>query len=311
MNLPEHETARLCRLCDAVVDGTASGKELAALRKWLNESEPARMTYLRYMDLSAQLFERDRSRGGVRPEVPVTPGRWRVLAGLSGIAAAACLALGIGLLLRPADRALPVAKADDLPMAVEPIPTGETVLAAVEISGSMVGDGRSYAAVEAEIMRRLRGLEPGTRFNVVAFSTEQWKFRPDPVWATPANLDAAASWLDAYRPDADGHPEWPGGDWRSYKGGRHVGADIPGTFARCFEQSPTHILYAADWVSDPGTPRVKKQTLIEQLRSLQKASASPVRIDTVVYAADADNQFLGALSRENGGELIEAARRGE
>ncbi len=73
----------------------------------------------------------------------------------------------------------------------------------VDVSGSM--HGASIAQARDALDAALARLDPGDRFNVIAFNNRAWSLFPTPHQATPANVGAARRWVG--RLDASGGTE--------------------------------------------------------------------------------------------------------
>ncbi|HMP72273.1 MAG TPA: hypothetical protein PKE55_03325 [Kiritimatiellia bacterium] len=79
---------------------------------------------------------------------------------------------------------------------------GERIFLIVDVSVSMVEDVRGgypgFKLVKEEFGRLIKGLSPGTFFNVIAFAHSYDRFKDQMVLASTANKDAAISWLARY-----------------------------------------------------------------------------------------------------------------
>ena len=79
---------------------------------------------------------------------------------------------------------------------------GERVFILVDVSTSMLEDSRGgfngFKLVRDELSRMIRGLSPGTFFNLGAFAYSFDQFKDNMVLASPDNKQAAISWLARY-----------------------------------------------------------------------------------------------------------------
>ena len=108
------------------------------------------------------------------------------------------------------------------------------------------------------------------------------------------------------RPDSGEPPEWPSDDWQDFEDGEHFGADLLATMSFCFEKRPDRIIYATDWVGDPGSVHVSKQDLIESIRDWQRERDTQATLDVVVYKPDGHNRFLRHVAIDNNGRFMQA-----
>src|SRR2546423_7403845 len=94
MNLTDHNILELNELCNAVVDGTLTDDQRAALCHWLVGSEEARQFYVRVTGMSASLFC---YAGEMQTGEPATDGQarrpWKWMIGF--LALAACVAVAL------------------------------------------------------------------------------------------------------------------------------------------------------------------------------------------------------------------------
>jgi hypothetical protein len=311
----ETVTEEVRQLVAGAADGTLDGEGKAALCRALDESEDARRYYLRYMQVAAQLEELGATSDDV--EFAVSELRQSKVRRIWGIVAVAAVLALVGLvIMRGTDKQVevvpeqPIAQAPpETPEPVAPVPSdGPLTLAAIEISGSMTADGREFEPVVHRVFEELSGLSAGDAFNLVAFATDRELFQPQAVAATPDNLAAAREWIMTKCPDLGESPEWPSDDWQDFEDGEHFGADLLATMSFCFEKRPDRIIYATDWVGDPGSVHVSKQELIESIRDWQRERETQATLDVVVYKPDGHNRFLRRVASDNGGRFLEAVR---
>jgi len=287
-------------LVESALEGTLDAAGLARLESLLAEDPGRRRDYLRRAHLAAMLIERG---GEAAPRRARRPLAVPVLAAAALVVAWAGLAfLGGG---REPARPAPVefALEERALERVAPGP-GRVLAGAVDISASMVSEGRELAPLVERLFDELEALEPRDRFSLLAVGRELHAFRSAPVVATPENLAAAREWLEGLSPEVAGRPGWPDRGWREWRGGRHFGADLLAAMERCFSYRPDRIVYATDWVMEPGSVRTEKQALIEATRRWQRGLEEPARLDVFVDRLDGHNRFLGDYAAEHGGRFV-------
>lgn len=108
MNLTDHEILELNELCGGVVEGTITAAQGARLAAWLRESEEARRFYVRALGQSASLHSYASEMHAEAPDAPADKGARFPWWWTAALPAAAAIALGAWLALRPASEPVPV-----------------------------------------------------------------------------------------------------------------------------------------------------------------------------------------------------------
>lgn len=155
------------------------------------------------------------------------------------------------------------------------------VVYVVDSSASM--DDKLLRRLAASIADGLRELAPSDRFNILAFNSEVTRFQKSPVEPSPANLKAAAAFLEKLRPQGRTDIEKALLDAISQK------ASAPRLLFLISDGS------ASAGCLDPGT--------------IVKDSLKALDGDTVVYGiqvGQTSDRTLEALARRTGGECIAA-----
>jgi Ca-activated chloride channel family protein len=159
------------------------------------------------------------------------------------------------------------------------------VIYLLDASGSM--DDKLFRRLAASIAEGLRELGPRDRFNVIAFNSELTRFQKSSVDPTPANLKAAAAFLEKLRPQGRTDLGKALLDVASVK------ATVPRMLFVVSDGS------ASAGCLDPGT--------------IVKDAMKAIDPDTVVYGiqvGQAGDRTLETLARRTGGECIAADENG-
>jgi Ca-activated chloride channel family protein len=137
---------------------------------------------------------------------------------------------------------------------------------------------RSYSAME----KLLRSLTPTDSYNLLLFNQDVSSFQPDPVPATPANIQSALDFVRASR----------------LRGGTDLGKALTAALAQC--KSPgSSIVALTDGNSDRGTTVLGRKIAAEYARQW-KASAQHPRTDIFAVGDDANLPLLRQIAANDG-----------
>lgn len=83
---------------------------------------------------------------------------------------------------------------------------GERIAFVIDVSPSMLEDGRGgingFNTIKTEVVRMVKGLSPGTFFNIITFSHAVDLFQPEMVLASREMKEAVAHWIEPYNDEA-------------------------------------------------------------------------------------------------------------
>lgn len=150
-------------------------------------------------------------------------------------------------------------------------------------SGSMAGDKIAQARDAARAM--LLQLDPDDRFTLHAFDDQLASFRSAPVLATPANLTAAARWIDDL---AD-----------------RGGTDLDLGLRRGLEAAAVEGHFDALVLLSDGMATSGETDDVQILANATARAAGETRIFTVSVGTDADFPLMEALARHNRGRHVD------
>jgi hypothetical protein len=174
-----------------------------------------------------------------------------------------------------------------------------SVVFVVDISGSMVEGQKneaSYGRLESEVEKALRGLEPRTRFGLVAFSAAAETYRMDLVDARADEIGRAMAWLKKQSPVAGYlNPK----DEKMKEKHRGTRADLG--LDRAFRMKPDTIFF----VSDGAPTGVGDDEVFALVEKNQSTQTRRVVVHAVAYLAEGGESFMRELARKNNGEYQE------
>jgi len=152
--------------------------------------------------------------------------------------------------------------------------TGERIAIVVDVSSSMLEDERGgirgFEAIKTEIKRLIKGMSPGTFFNIIMFSHDVDLFQPEMVLASKDNKQGAVTWIEPFNSESDGSlsgvmyfnykPSVVVESYRAMDGTTRI--DLALTAA--LEQGADTVFLLTD-----GAPRIRKQLPPEQWKEWQ------------------------------------------
>ena len=175
----------------------------------------------------------------------------------------------------------------------------KTIVFVFDISGSMIRPPKSpetYEKLEAEIIKVLNGMSPGTKFGLVGFSKGADAYRQEPVDARPDEKGNAIAWLKSMNPT---HAEKLG--FAKYKNGRHQGTRADLGLERAFKMKPDTIFFVSDGEPTGTTPA----EVIRDVEAAQRNLSKPATVNAVAFLADSGQKFMRDLAEKNQGVFRE------
>lgn len=183
---------------------------------------------------------------------------------------------------------------------------GSRILFLVDISGSMVQDGRSietFEAVEEEIQRTLSQMKGIGTFNIIGFAAEANTFRGSAIEIQESSIESASKWLKRYSPAevAKKAPNPQKVDWKNVADGRHLGTRVDLALKEAFQMSPDIIFVLSD-----GEPSGKNPgEILAMVSALQAGQKKPIVINAISYKSKEGRDFLKKLAQSNSGTYQE------
>jgi len=168
------------------------------------------------------------------------------------------------------------------------------VVFVIDISGSMVGEGKSeadYRRIEQEVVKSIKALDSKSRFGVIAFAGQAHLFAEALSEASDTNKQAAIKWLVE---------QGPYGEWRS-RGGKHRGTFAALALDKALQLKPDTIFFASD-----GAPTdLRGQAFFDKIGDSRKEFASKAKILALSYKAGKAGDFMKELASMTGGKFVE------
>jgi hypothetical protein len=164
--------------------------------------------------------------------------------------------------------------------------------AAKALSREYVGRDKLTICKE-EIDQALRGLDPRAHFSVISFGTQIRSFKPNPVPASPANIDAAAGFLKSL--EGAGETNY----YDALKAALDIGAE-PDTNAN-FKATPDTITFLTDGEPTKGDI-LDADTILEWYTGLNRYAR--VKTHTITFGlVNVDMPLLRGMAERNGGRF--------
>lgn len=175
----------------------------------------------------------------------------------------------------------------------------KAVVFVVDVSGSMVEapkNAESWGRLEAEVEKAIKGLEPRTRFGLIAFSTGAESYRLDLIDAREDEKKRAITWLKKASPVTE---YLNTKDERLREKHRGTRADLG--LEKAFQMKPDTIFFVSDG-APTGTTRDEVEAKVEKA---QAAMPRRVVINAVAYLPDSGEAFMRDLAKNSNGEYKE------
>lgn len=175
----------------------------------------------------------------------------------------------------------------------------KAVVFVVDISASMIQEPKnpeSYARLEGEVEKAIRGLEPRTRFGLVTFSSGAESYRLDLVDAREDEKTRALAWLKKQSPVIG---FLNAKDEKSKE--KHRGTLANLGLEKAFRMKPDTIFFVSDG-APTGVTREDVDALVEKMQSTMPRR---VVINCVAYIPDSGEAFMRDMAQKSSGEYRE------
>lgn len=173
------------------------------------------------------------------------------------------------------------------------------IVIVVDISGSMVTNPKNpadYEKLEKEVIRVIKGLDPLSRFGIVAFSRGADVFKEQLVTARNDEKERAINWLKKQNPAAYLDPKASDEVKNKHRGTR---ADLG--LAKAFTLRPDTIFFVSDGEPSGATT----DEVIELVETAQKNLSRAATVHAIAFKADSGQRFMRALAEKNKGTFRE------
>jgi hypothetical protein len=176
----------------------------------------------------------------------------------------------------------------------------KAVVFVVDVSGSMVENPKNADAwlrLEAEVEKAINGLEPRTRFGLVAFSSGADAYRAELIDARTDEKKRAMAWLKKSSPITE---YLNTKDDRLREKHRSTRADLG--LEKAFRMKPDTIFFVSDGAPTGGVTREEVEAKVEKA---QAEMPRRVVINAVAYIPDSGEAFMRDLAKNSNGEYRE------
>jgi ABC-type arginine transport system ATPase subunit len=175
----------------------------------------------------------------------------------------------------------------------------QSVVMCMDVSSSMVGSPKSpktYALLEKEVAKLIRGLPDNAYFGIVVFSREARGFHNRLVRASNEDKEKAVNWVKKMSPEVANDAKAEEDERQFHHGTR---ADLG--LEQAFALQPDVIFFASDGEPSGKTP----PEILAQVMAAQKERAKPSVVNVVAYVADGGQSFMRDLATQNQGAFRE------
>jgi hypothetical protein len=176
----------------------------------------------------------------------------------------------------------------------------KAVVFVVDVSGSMVEPPKnadSWLRLEAEVEKAIKGLEPRTRFGLVAFSNGAESYRMDLIDAREDEKKRALEWLKKSSPVIE---YLNTKDARLREKHTYTRADLG--LEKAFRMKPDTIFFVSDGAPTGG---VTREEVDEKVEKAQSEMPRRVVINCVAYFPDSGEAFMRDMAKKSNGEYRE------
>lgn len=175
----------------------------------------------------------------------------------------------------------------------------QSVVMVLDVSSSMVTGQKSpqtYAVLEKEVSKLIRGLPDNAYFGIVAFSRDARGFHNRLIRASSEDKVKAINWVKKMSPEVANDARTEEDERQFHHGTR---ADLG--LEQAFALQPDVIFFASD-----GEPTGKAPPeILAQVVAAQKERAKPLVVNVVAYVADGGQSFMRDLATQNQGAFRE------
>jgi len=187
----------------------------------------------------------------------------------------------------------------------------------LDLSLTMVGFGKGpqdFERLQAETEKSIRGLQPSTKFNLIAYAKDRHLFQSAAVPASPENVEKAIRWMERHSPARILRDLGNMQKLAAYDGGKHLGTRADLALLAAMKMSPDLVILVSDGAvlhhaGGPPKTRLKDQTEVSkdvQIFQLVRENQMdpPVVISTISYKCKGKGlEFMKNLAKQNGGQF--------
>lgn len=174
---------------------------------------------------------------------------------------------------------------------------------------------QTYAALEAEVGRVIRSLDPAIAFSVVCFAGDVKPYRETMVAASSGEKDKAFRFIQAHSPALNFVAEKrakeraaagfqpTAGATTNVTGFNHAATRTMAALDYAFKMNPDVICVVSDGAPTDGG--FGGAEILTKLKGMQAALPRPAMINVVSYLADGGQKFMAELASQNQGSYKE------
>ncbi len=171
----------------------------------------------------------------------------------------------------------------------------------------------TYAALEREVGRTIRTLDPSMTFSVICFAGEVQSYQPLLIKVTDSEKERAIQFVNKHSPALNVVAEQRAADRaqagfkvdanaaKSVTNFNHGGTRAGAALDMAFAMNPDAICFVSDGIPSD----MESKALLAHVAEKQKELPRPAQIHVVAYLADSGQAFMKTLAEQNQGSFKE------
>lgn len=170
----------------------------------------------------------------------------------------------------------------------------------------------TYAALEREVARTIRALDPAMSFSVICFAGGLESYKPNLIPVNDTEKERAIKWINQHSPALNSVAEQRAaerekagfkdtGAPKSVTNFNHGGTRTNAALDLAFSMNPDAICLVSDGIPSDG----ESKGILANVAARQKELPRPAQIHVVAYLADSGQAFMKTLAEQNQGSFKE------
>ena len=179
----------------------------------------------------------------------------------------------------------------------------QSVVFVVDTSNSMITgkkNAQTYGALEKEVDKVVKALDPMAKFGLICFSSEAVTYRTTLTNAAGFEKQRAIDWMKKQSPVEALDPKLKDKALDDARR-RHMGTHADDALKRAFAMKPDTIFF----ISDGEPTGTSGADVILEVKELQKTLSRPAKIHVIAYVPDDGQDFMKSLAKTNEGQYRE------
>jgi hypothetical protein len=177
------------------------------------------------------------------------------------------------------------------------------VIYCVDVSRSMISDGRAFKVVETELQNEMRRLNETNEFNIITFAKIGEVYKDKMTPSSAQETSTALQWFHKQSPDSFKDRNWEK-DKLYDEEDFHLGSHPHMALEKAFEQNPAMIVLLHD-----GNPTdISRQEVLDKINELESKLTKKVAVHTVLFQTASEGEengrakmFMNTVATNTGG----------